>query len=109
MEKSNKVSIVAEASKAGVPTLQQPNNNFGCSMPNQVLTCILNDTAGSHNAAEARALISRVASERGWEARVLLSSAGADLPGLAEQARAAGGLVVSGGGDGTIRQWQRRW
>ena len=70
---------MAGASKAGVPTLQQPNNKFG-SMPNQVLTCILNDKAGSNNAAEARALIGRVASERGWEARVLLSSSGADLP-----------------------------
>src|SRR5678809_956492 len=68
----------------------------------QVLTYIANDKAGSHNAAEARALIGRVASERGWEARFLLSSTGADLPRLAEQAGAAGGLVVSGGGDGTI-------
>jgi diacylglycerol kinase family enzyme len=72
------------------------------SMPNQVLTCILNDKAGSNNTAEARALIGRVASERGWEARVLLSSSGSSLPSLAEQACAAGGLVVSGGGDGTI-------
>ena len=86
---------------AGIPTLQQPNNKFG-SMPNRVLTCILNDKAGSNNVAEARALIGRVASEHGWEARILLSSSGADLPSLAEQACAAGGLVVSGGGDGTI-------
>lgn len=69
---------------------------------NSVLTYIANDKAGSHNAAEARALIGRVASERGWEARFLLSSTGADLPRLAEQAGAAGGLVVCGGGDGTI-------
>jgi diacylglycerol kinase family enzyme len=67
-----------------------------------VLTCILNDKAGCNNAAEARALIGRVASERGWDARVLLSSTGSDLPRLAEQARATGGLIVSGGGDGTI-------
>jgi diacylglycerol kinase family enzyme len=66
------------------------------------LTYILNEKAGSNNAAEARALIGRVASERGWEARFLLSSTGADLPRLAERARATGGLVVSGGGDGTI-------
>jgi diacylglycerol kinase family enzyme len=67
-----------------------------------VLTCILNDEAGCNNAAEARALIRRGASERGWKARVLLSSTGSDLPRLAEQARATGGLIVSGGGDGTI-------
>lgn len=68
----------------------------------QVLTCILNDKAGSSSAAEARALITRVAVKRGWEARVLISSDGADLNSLADQARAAGGLVVGGGGDGTI-------
>ena len=68
----------------------------------QVLTCILNDKAGSSSAAEAQALITRVAVERGWEARVLISSDGADLNSLADQARAAGGLVVGGGGDGTI-------
>ena len=68
----------------------------------QVLTCILNDKAGSSSAAEAQTLITRVAVKRGWEARVLISSDGADLNSLADQARAAGGLVVGGGGDGTI-------
>jgi diacylglycerol kinase family enzyme len=68
----------------------------------QVLTCILNDKAGSSSAAEAQALITRVAVKRGWEARVLISSDGADLNSLADRARAAGGLVVGGGGDGTI-------
>ena len=68
----------------------------------KVLTCILNDKAGSSSAAEAQALITRVAVKRGWEARVLISSDGADLNSLAGQARAAGGLVVGGGGDGTI-------
>ena len=68
----------------------------------QVLTCILNDKAGSNSAAEARALITQAAAERGWEARVLISSGGADLNLLAVQARTAGGLLVGGGGDGTI-------
>ena len=68
----------------------------------QVLTCILNHKAGSSSAAEAQALITRVAVKRGWEARVLISSGGADLNSLANQARSAGGLVVGGGGDGTI-------
>jgi diacylglycerol kinase family enzyme len=66
------------------------------------LTCILNDKAGTNNAAEARALIDRIASERGWQAQILLSSTGADLPRLAKQACTAGRLIVSGGGDGTV-------
>jgi len=68
----------------------------------RVLTCILNDKAGSNSAAEARALIRQVAAKRGWEARVLICSGGADLNLLAAEARAVGGLVVGGGGDGTI-------
>lgn len=68
----------------------------------RVLTCILNDKAGSNSAAEARALITQSAANQGWEARVLISSGGADLNSLADQARTAGGLVVAGGGDGTI-------
>lgn len=68
----------------------------------RVLTCILNDKAGSSSAAEAQALIKMVAVKRGWEARVLIFSDGADLNSLAAEARAVGGLVVGGGGDGTI-------
>ncbi|HEY5206321.1 MAG TPA: diacylglycerol kinase family protein [Roseiarcus sp.] len=67
----------------------------------KVLACILNDKAGSNSAAEAQALITQVAAKRGWKARLLISS-GADLGSLANQARAFGGLVVGGGGDGTI-------
>ena len=67
----------------------------------KVLACILNDKAGSNSASEAQALITQVAAKRGWEARVPVSS-GADLGSLADQARALGGLVVGGGGDGTI-------
>jgi diacylglycerol kinase family enzyme len=66
------------------------------------LTCIINDKAGSNNAAEAQALINRIACEHGREARVLLSSSGAELPRLAKQAGTTGGLIVSGGGDGTV-------
>jgi diacylglycerol kinase family enzyme len=40
--------------------------------------------------------------EQGWEARIVICAGGADLKSLAEQARAVGGLVVGGGGDGTI-------
>ncbi len=68
----------------------------------RLMTCILNGRAGSNSVAEARALIERVAAERGWEARVLMSSDGGDLNVLAAEARAVGGLVVGGGGDGTI-------
>ena len=68
----------------------------------QILACILNDKAGSNSAAEAQALITQIAAKRGWGVRVLISSGGADLNSLADQARAVGGLVVGGGGDGTI-------
>ncbi len=67
-----------------------------------MLTCILNQKAGSNGAGAAQELIARAAAEHGREARVLLSANGADLPALAAQARAAGGRVVAGGGDGTI-------
>lgn len=67
----------------------------------KVLACILNDKAGSNGAAQAQALIARAAAEHGWETRLLISS-GADLGSLANQARRLGGLVVGGGGDGTI-------
>ncbi len=68
----------------------------------RVLTCILNDKAGSNRAGEARALIAQIAAKRGWEARVQSSSGGADLSLLAAEARAVSGLVVGAGGDGTI-------
>ena len=68
----------------------------------KVLACILNDKAGSNSASEAEALITQVAAKRGWEARVLISSGGSDLNSLVDRARRLGGLVVGGGGDGTI-------
>ncbi len=67
-----------------------------------ILTCVLNEKAGSNIAGEARALIARIAAEQGREARILVAGAGNDLASLADEARAAGGLVVAGGGDGTI-------
>jgi diacylglycerol kinase family enzyme len=68
----------------------------------KILTCILNDRAGSSDAMDAGTLIARVAEEQGWEARIVICADGADLKSLAEQVRAVGGLVVGGGGDGTI-------
>ena len=68
----------------------------------KVLTCILNDKAGSSCAAEAGTLVARMATEQGWEARIAICAGGAELNSHAEQARAVGGLVVGGGGDGTI-------
>ena len=68
----------------------------------KILTCILNDKAGSSRAAEAGALVARMATEQGWEARIVICAGGAELSSHAEQARAVGGLVVGGGGDGTI-------
>ena len=68
----------------------------------RVLTCILNNRAGSNNAAEALALIIKVAAERGWEARFPHCSGATNINLLAVEARAVGGLVVAGGGDGTV-------
>ena len=68
----------------------------------KVLTCILNGKAGSGGAAKSQALIEQMAAEQGWQARVRICSGGDDLAALADQGRAAGGLVVAGGGDGTI-------
>jgi diacylglycerol kinase family enzyme len=66
------------------------------------LTCILNGRAGSNEAEQARDLIERLATEYDRPARVVLWTGEEDLPSLAEQAREAGGMVVAGGGDGTI-------
>ncbi|HYZ61362.1 MAG TPA: diacylglycerol kinase family protein [Acetobacteraceae bacterium] len=66
------------------------------------VTCILNCRAGSHEAARSQALIERVAAEHGRQCRVVLCHEGEDLAVLARQARAEGGLVVAGGGDGTV-------
>lgn len=68
----------------------------------RVLTCILNARAGSNSAAQARALITEMAAAHGWQARIEVFSGGDDLTQRAAQARSAGGLVVAGGGDGTI-------
>jgi diacylglycerol kinase family enzyme len=68
----------------------------------RVLISILNNKAGSNRAAEARALITKFAAERSWEARFLDLSGETNLKLLAAEAGAAGGLVVGGGGDGTI-------
>src|SRR5436305_1054126 len=62
----------------------------------------LREAQGRH-VAHTQYLIDRPdGAQRGWEARVQSSSDGADLSSLASEARAVGGLVVGGGGDGTI-------
>src|SRR5665213_430396 len=68
----------------------------------QMLTCILNEKAGSNSATEAKPFIVKAAAERGWRAQVLISRGGADLNSHVHTARAIGHLVVAGGGDGTI-------
>jgi diacylglycerol kinase family enzyme len=67
-----------------------------------VVTCILNGSAGSHRAAEARRLITRITAEHGGTAHILLSPDGSALSLLAEKALADSALLVAGGGDGTI-------
>ncbi len=68
----------------------------------QFLTCILNEKAGYGTAAKSQALVSKIAHQWGWEAHFLVSADGADLKSLAQKARSISGLVVGGGGDGTI-------
>lgn len=68
----------------------------------KVLTCILNDKAGTGAAVEAGRLMARTANEQGWDARVVIYRGGGELKALAEEARGAGGMVVGGGGDGTM-------
>ena len=67
-----------------------------------VVTCILNCKAGSHEAADGQSLIERIAAEQGRNVRVVVCGGGEDLGALAQQARDTGGLVVAGGGDGTV-------
>ena len=68
----------------------------------RVLTCILNNKEGSNNAAEARALITKLATKRAWEAQFPHCSGATNINQLAVEARAVGELVVAGGGDGTL-------
>ena len=68
----------------------------------RVLTFILNEKAGSSSAAGSRAIISKIAAEQGCEARFANFSGGADLKSLVAEAEGAAGMVVGGGGDGTI-------
>ncbi|MCW6512151.1 diacylglycerol/lipid kinase family protein [Lichenifustis flavocetrariae] len=68
----------------------------------RVVTCILNESAGSHRAAEARRLITRIAAEQGGTAHIILSTDGSTLSMLAGQALADGALLAAGGGDGTV-------
>jgi diacylglycerol kinase family enzyme len=68
-----------------------------------VVTCILNDTAGSQQAGQARDQIAARFAEHGAQARLLLARDGSEIPGLARRAVAEGSQpVVAGGGDGTL-------
>ncbi len=67
----------------------------------RTVTFILNEKAGAEPAEGIRELIERAAAERGLKAEVRALAA-EDLEALSKQAREAGGLVVAGGGDGTV-------
>ncbi len=68
-----------------------------------VITCILNGSAGSNRAQEAREQIADLFARHGGEARVVLARNGSELSELARQAMAEGSQpVVAGGGDGTL-------
>ncbi|MEO8244077.1 MAG: diacylglycerol kinase family protein [bacterium] len=68
----------------------------------QVLTCILNNKAGSNSARNVEGLVARIAAQRGWQAIFPSLADGIDLKAVAGKASVACGLVVAGGGDGTI-------
>jgi diacylglycerol kinase family enzyme len=68
-----------------------------------VITCILNGSAGSNRARQARERIADLFAHHGSQVRVLLARNGSEIPDLARQAMAAGSQpVVAGGGDGTL-------
>ena len=67
----------------------------------QSITCFLNCKPGSAAGADAQALIERRALEYGRDVCVTFPR-GEDLEALARKAGEAGGVVVAGGGDGTV-------
>ncbi len=68
-----------------------------------VVTCILNATAGSDRAGQARDRIAALFAQNGTQARIILARHGSELPDLARRAMAEGSQpVVAGGGDGTL-------
>src|SRR4051812_17244492 len=66
------------------------------------VTVVLNEKAGADRSGSVRTLIAKVAAEHGTEVHILGSRSGDDLPALAKEARGRGGVVVAGGGDGTV-------
>lgn len=68
----------------------------------RVLTFVLNNKAGANSADGARALISKIVSERGDVARFRNLSEATDLSSLVADRGASGDIFVGGGGDGTI-------
>jgi diacylglycerol kinase family enzyme len=68
-----------------------------------VVTCILNATAGSDRAGQARDEIAALFARNGAQARIVLAQDGSEIPELARRAVADGSQpVVAGGGDGTL-------
>ena len=68
-----------------------------------VVTCILNATAGSDRAGQARDEIAALFARNGAQARIVLAQAGGEIPDLARRAVADGSQpVVAAGGDGTL-------
>jgi diacylglycerol kinase family enzyme len=67
------------------------------------LTCILNSASGSRHGPEVREKLSKIISENGAQARILVASSGAEVPELARRAvKENSEVIVAGGGDGTI-------
>ena len=67
------------------------------------VSILLNERAGSCDAAAARALIERLSVEHGVEAHVVSFEKGTDLGDVAREAiRRGASIVAAGGGDGTI-------
>lgn len=70
------------------------------------LFVVLNTGSGSHAEGEVQQTISRVLSAAGRRFEIMPVATGRQLPAVAQravaQARAAGGIVVAAGGDGTL-------
>ena len=67
------------------------------------IVCILNGTAGSDAARDARQKLTRLFSQHGARARIALAETGDSLPALTNQALKDGAsIVVAAGGDGTV-------
>ena len=69
----------------------------------EVVTCILNATAGADRARQARDQIAELFARNGAQARIILAQDGSEIPDLARRAVAEGSQpIVAAGGDGTL-------